>query len=241
MGDDGNRVSDCSPTEIYTPTKARNESDDSPERPMLPRIRRNSQPAIPTFPAPTITSVPAGVRLSRRGSLPCSRTKKGVLGAAPPGFLPAILSSPLGGYSVFPRDGVATTAMLRNIPARVSATQLKELLDLRGFYGFYDFLYLPLDFETQYSLGYAFINFVSLDYLQRFTLLFHGSSIPFVPSRKFCEVCMAKVQGLEANLRLFSNSLNIGKLPDALKPVIFIGGRYVHIPDSLGNLPVTFE
>ena len=231
---------------IYTPTKTRHEYDESPPRNVPPRVRRNSvrrnsQPALLSYPPPILASPPAGVRLGRRGSAPSIGAKQGVLGAAPPGFLPAILSSPIGGYSVPPIDGIPTTAMLRNIPARVTPLQLQELLDARGFHGLYDFLYLPVDFDTHYSLGYAFINFSAIENLQRFTLLFHGSAIPLIPARKFCEVCMAKVQGLEANLRLFAISTTVGELPHDLKPIVLLSGRYVHFPDSSGSLPTAFD
>jgi len=226
--------------EPYTPTQAQTESlSDHASPPMAPRVRRYSQPAIlslPLNPAPTV-DIPAGVRLGRRSSAPACTIKQGVLGAAPPGFLPAILCPPVGGYSVPPTNGLPTTAMLRNIPSSFSLSQLMQLLATRGFSGQFDFLYLPVDFETRCSLGYAFINFHAWEDVHRFTMLFHGRALPIFPARKPCQVCLAKVQGLDANVRLFANSVSVGKLPEDLKPVVLSHGHYLPFPDAEGRVP----
>merc|ERR1711904_185985 len=54
-----------------------------------------------------------------------------------------------------------TTIMLRNLPNDYTRDMLLELLDLEGFIGGYDFLYLPMDFKKQSNLGYAFVNLLT--------------------------------------------------------------------------------
>lgn len=54
--------------------------------------------------------------------------------------------------------GVATTLMVRNIPAE--CTQ-EFLLELWPNHGTYDFLYLPRNAGGKSNLGYCFVNFVS--------------------------------------------------------------------------------
>ncbi|CAE7621292.1 ML3, partial [Symbiodinium sp. CCMP2456] len=53
-----------------------------------------------------------------------------------------------------------TTVMLRNLPNNYTRDMLLELIDSMGFRGQYDFLYLPIDFQTHACLGYAFVNLV---------------------------------------------------------------------------------
>ena len=62
--------------------------------------------------------------------------------------------------------------MLRNLPNNYTRDMLLELIDSLGFRGQYapgfcfqlkiveDFIYLPIDFQTQACLGYAFVNLV---------------------------------------------------------------------------------
>ena len=72
------------------------------------------------------------------------------------------------GNSDHDKTGIRTTVMLRNMPNNYSRTMLLELLDAEGFAGQYDFLYLPMDFQSRASLGYAFINFVDPVYIVPF-------------------------------------------------------------------------
>merc|ERR1719174_1871715 len=58
-------------------------------------------------------------------------------------------------------DGMKTTQMMQNVPNDYSRQMLLDLLDNLGFADKYDFVYLPLDFKTKRSLGYAFLNFTS--------------------------------------------------------------------------------
>eukprot|EP00971_Amphidinium_carterae_P042692 839208-Amphidinium_carterae.1 len=60
-----------------------------------------------------------------------------------------------------------TTVMLRNIPNRYTRDMLVEKLAER-FPGAYDFVYLPIDFNSKCNVGYAFINFRTPADCQRF-------------------------------------------------------------------------
>jgi len=97
-----------------------------------------------------------------------------------------------------------TTVMLRNIPNQYSREKLCKRLDSQGFAGQYDFLYLPIDRNSERNMGYAFINFRTQQACTEFARCFSGKlaseCLPGYKSNKVCEVRVAQVQGQQANL-----------------------------------------
>lgn len=57
--------------------------------------------------------------------------------------------------------------MLRNIPNRYSQASLLQEIDAAGYEGTYDFFYLPMDTQNRTNVGYAFINFLTPQDLER--------------------------------------------------------------------------
>jgi hypothetical protein len=101
-----------------------------------------------------------------------------------------------------------TTLMVRNIPNVYTRSMLTEELDSLGFEDQYDFVYLPIDKSTQWSVGYAFVNFKTPHAAQRcinemtgytFNRYKHGS-------RKMVQISVAHIQGLERNLEYYSKT-----------------------------------
>jgi len=125
-----------------------------------------------------------------------------------------------------------TTVMLRNMPNNYSRTMLLELLDAEGFAGQYDFLYLPMDFQSRASLGYAFINFTSSDSAEAFWRVFDGYSNWAIPSRKMSGVSWSGPhQGLEAHVERYRNSPVMAEsTPDEYKPILFDSGMRIPFP-----------
>lgn len=105
--------------------------------------------------------------------------------------------------------------MLRNIPNRYSRDLLVERLN-DGYLGQFDFVYLPIDFNSKCNVGYAFINFRLPQHAVRFISEFNGVKarlcLPGFSSKKICEVSYATVQGQEANMENFRDEKFVEKL-----------------------------
>merc|ERR1712070_104116 len=125
-----------------------------------------------------------------------------------------------------------STVMIRNMPNNYTRDMLLELVDSMGFVGLYDFAYLPVDFQSQAGLGYAFINFVSVADAQLCFTRFEGFSDWKVPSEKVCTVTWSSpTQGLEAHIERYRNSpVMHTSLPDEWKPVLLQQGMRVAFP-----------
>ncbi|GAB7347727.1 hypothetical protein MBLNU459_g5280t1 [Dothideomycetes sp. NU459] len=100
---------------------------------------------------------------------------------------------------------VRTTIMLRNIPNRVNAAELKDLLDITSK-GHYDFTYLRVDFSNCCNVGYAFINFVRPEFIVHFVKKRIGRPWGVCNSEKIAEVSYATIQGQDCLIAKFRNS-----------------------------------
>lgn len=125
-----------------------------------------------------------------------------------------------------------TTVMLKNIPPAYSRPSLLKLLDEEGFAGLYDFVYMPVDFETSLGFGYSFVNFTTPALAERFREHFEGFGRWCVPSCKTAEVAWSEpVQGLEAHIERYRNSpLMHESVPDLFKPLLLAGGVRIPFP-----------
>eukprot|EP00747_Dinoflagellata_sp_TGD_P112598 gnl/TRDRNA2_/TRDRNA2_171516_c1_seq2.p1 gnl/TRDRNA2_/TRDRNA2_171516_c1~~gnl/TRDRNA2_/TRDRNA2_171516_c1_seq2.p1 ORF type:complete len:431 (-),score=73.20 gnl/TRDRNA2_/TRDRNA2_171516_c1_seq2:84-1376(-) len=129
------------------------------------------------------------------------------------------------------KPSVYTTVMLRNIPNKYTREMLVKQLNI-DFKAHYDFLYLPIDFKNQCNVGYAFINFRTVEATERFVKTFHGTEVqkclPGLNSKKVVEVMPARVHGRDENVRRLRNSPVMNQLlehPEWM-PLLF---------DELGN------
>jgi len=98
------------------------------------------------------------------------------------------------------------TVMMRNLPNKVTQQQLLQHLDDEGFLNAYDFMYLPIDPETNANRGYAFINFTTLGMALIFRMHFEGQRFSNFHSNKVLSIVPAKLQGFEANYSHYSNA-----------------------------------
>lgn len=105
-------------------------------------------------------------------------------------------------------QALPTTVMIRNIPNRYTQHMLARELEALGLEGRFDFLYVPVDKTTLYNVGYAFVNFRDGQWAQR--CMERLENYQFKNYRKACgrfaTVSVARIQGLEANLRHYESS-----------------------------------
>lgn len=99
-----------------------------------------------------------------------------------------------------------TTVMLRNLPNKYSQQMLLEELNTSGFLGTFDFLYLPIDPETNANRGYCFINFTDPNFAWTLKLAYEGRKMGRFNSDKVVSVAPAALQGFEANYAHYSTA-----------------------------------
>lgn len=127
--------------------------------------------------------------------------------------------------------GPATTAMLRNIPNRLSQNSLLDEIDAEGFSGLYDFFYLPMDVRNKTNVGYAFINFLDPVNMTRFSEHFEGYRFKKQNSQKVATVNPAHVQGLSRNVQQLTKKAVLHFNKGEYKPVVFRDGLRVDFED----------
>jgi len=125
-----------------------------------------------------------------------------------------------------------TSVMLRNLPNNYTRSKLLEMLDSEGFAAKYNFVYLPIDFHTQASLGYAFVNLVDSSYVPQIQEKLTGFKKWKVPSKKVCEVRLCGPwPDLEAHVERYRNSSVMHpSVPEEFKPALFENGKQVPFP-----------
>lgn len=125
-----------------------------------------------------------------------------------------------------------TTVMLRNLPNNYTRSMVTQLLDDNGFRTKYDFLYLPIDFQSQACLGYVFVNLVDPSLVASFWEAFTGFSAWSLPSRKVCHVSWSiPHQGYETHVERYRNSpMMHPNVPDEHRPAVFKDGVMTSFP-----------
>lgn len=135
--------------------------------------------------------------------------------------VPVMMQAP-----VAPDDwGGYTTVMMRNLPNKYTQHMLLEKLHELGFAGTFDFLYLPIDRETNANKGYCFINFAEPYYAWMLKTSCEGQKMGRFNSSKEVSVVPASLQGFEANYAHYSNT-NVNRGDPTARPL------FLREPDS---------
>jgi hypothetical protein len=126
-----------------------------------------------------------------------------------------------------PIPAYATTAIIRNIPARCTR---KHLLEKWPPMGSYNMLHQPYCYKRQRTLGFAIINFFSNAALVDFQEKWHGQYLVPAATTKRLEVAMADEQGMEANLMAIRHTYSMNRIKHMQKhapTIILPDGSFV--------------
>jgi len=122
-----------------------------------------------------------------------------------------------------------TTLFLKNLLSSANSMWLRRLFDSMGLFGKFDFVYVPVNFKTGLSYGYAFVNMVTSEDASVATL-----KLPDVPvdGGQTIKVCLSKQhQGLDAHIARYRNSPVMHEtVPDEFKPWLLRDGQRVVFP-----------
>jgi len=114
-----------------------------------------------------------------------------------------------------------TTVMIRNVPNQYHRGHLMQELDKLEFSGKYDFVHLPIDQQTKWNVGYAFVNFDSSDQCTRCMEVMVGHKFtklhPGQQTRQAL-VSVAHLQGLDKNLAHFRDKVVFSSGSGLLQP-----------------------
>ncbi|RDX50115.1 hypothetical protein OH76DRAFT_1349761 [Lentinus brumalis] len=112
-----------------------------------------------------------------------------------------------------------TTVMIKNIPNKMSDKDLKSFID-RVCPRRIDFMYLRMDFQNGCNVGYAFVNFITVQDLLHFARTQIGVKWNMYSSEKTLQMCYATYQGKESLVEKFKNSCIMDE-KEAWRPKIY--------------------
>ncbi|TBU64511.1 RNA recognition motif 2-domain-containing protein [Dichomitus squalens] len=112
-----------------------------------------------------------------------------------------------------------TTVMIKNIPNKMTDRDLKNFID-RVCPRRIDFMYLRMDFQNGCNVGYAFVNFITVQDLLQFAKTQIGVKWNMYSSEKTLQMCYATYQGKESLVEKFKNSCIMDE-KEAWRPKIY--------------------
>jgi hypothetical protein len=125
-----------------------------------------------------------------------------------------------------------TTVLFRNVLATSKRSDLCMLLNNQGFRGQYDFLYVPANFKTMLSFGYAFVNFVSGQAAEAARQYFHGFQWSVQGETSLLETSWSNPhQGYELHVERYRDCpVMHSSVADEYKPIVLRGGVRIPFP-----------
>jgi hypothetical protein len=129
-----------------------------------------------------------------------------------------------------------TTVMLRNIPNKYTQGTLLQEIDAMGFFGTYNFYYLPMDIHNRTNVGYAFINFMGPADMQAFIDVFTDYKFKRHQSQKIARVSPAHIQGFLENVCHFSSCAVTRSRNSQYRPIVSYHGHLRDLAEILLEL-----
>lgn len=125
-----------------------------------------------------------------------------------------------------------TSVMLKGVPETCTRSTMLQLLDIAGFFGRFNFLYLPMDFKRNKNLGYALINLVSPKEALRLGAYFEGFTCWNMLGGQPCSATWCSPQqGLQAHIDRYRNSpVMHDSVPEEWRPLLLKCGVAVTFP-----------
>jgi len=125
-----------------------------------------------------------------------------------------------------------TTVLFRNVLATSKRSDLCMLLNSQGFRGQYDFLYVPANFKTMMSFGYAFVNFVSGQAAETARQFFDGFEWSVQGESSILETSWSNPhQGYQVHVERYRDCpVMHSSVADEYKPIVLRGGVRVPFP-----------
>ncbi|KAH8079433.1 hypothetical protein BXZ70DRAFT_649850 [Cristinia sonorae] len=112
-----------------------------------------------------------------------------------------------------------TTVMIKNIPNKMTDKDLMDFI-AKVCPRRIDFLYLRMDFSNNCNVGYAFVNFITVQDLLHFASTQLGVKWNMYSSEKYLQLSYANYQGKEALVEKFKNSCIMDE-QESWRPKIF--------------------
>jgi hypothetical protein len=125
-----------------------------------------------------------------------------------------------------------TTILFRNVLPTFKRSDLCMLLNNQGFRGQYDFLYVPANFKTMLSFGYAFVNFVNGQAAEAARQYFDGFQWNVRSESSVLETSWSNPhQGYKVHVERFRDCpVMHSSVADEYKPIVLRGGVRVAFP-----------
>jgi len=123
---------------------------------------------------------------------------------------------------------------LSGLPKELTREDLLEVLDKRGFSGYYDFVFVPTDTTKSCSLGFALVNLTRHAYGLSLAAQLHGfNTWGICTSATPCDVEWSVVQGFAENVQHFHRHCGSGEGASSEgSPLVFSKGLQIPLPSQ---------
>merc|ERR1712137_408476 len=122
----------------------------------------------------------------------------------------------------------STVVVLRHLPGRVRRAEVMEFLNRNGYDGLYNFVHLPLNFQTITNMGHVIVNFTSQKVADDAFAELNGMQMQGVDIDVVWINCHT---GLQSLIHRYQNSRVMdADIADEFKPILLSHGQRLTFP-----------